>query len=194
MSTKPKDSTSIPGSSKQKKSISAIYFKGNRTIVHFSQTFQPQGQNDVVKEQPIFKSDLGRHADFERARDKFKTHFILSSLPFVKPDDVTGKLIDKDWFDNHLYETHPAFMDVEVLGVVITTKLDQTSFYVIGEVTNQFEQKSKWKGNVINIKSSEGVNEYALRILADVHLDTLLLEAQEWLNYKSDNPQLRIAV
>jgi hypothetical protein len=191
---KPKDNTSIPGSSKQKKSISAIYFKGDRTIVHFTQTFQPQGQNDVVKEQPIFKSDLGRHADFERARDKFKTHFILSALPFVKPDDITGKLIDKEWFDQHLYETHPSFMDVEVLGIVVTTKTDQTSFYVIGEITNQFDQKTKFKGNVINLVHQEGGENYALRTLADEHLDTILLEAAEWLNYKSNNPQLRIAV
>lgn len=181
-------------SSKIKKTISAIYFKGERTIIHFSQTFQPAGQNEVVKEQPIFKSDLGRHADFERARDKFKTHFILNSFPFVKPDDITGKLINKEWFDAHLYETHPAFMDVNVIGVIITTKDDQTGFQIIGELTNADDKISRWKCPVINLlELNEGFN-YPLITLADEHLDTILLEAEEWLKYKSSNPQLRLAM
>lgn len=181
-------------SSKIKKTISAIYFKGERTVIHFSQTFQPNGQNDVVKEQPIFKSDLGRHADFERAMDKFKAHFIISSLPFVKPDDIAGKLIDKDWFDNHLYETHPAFMDVNVLGIVITTKKDQSGFYIIGEVTNADDKPSRWKSPVINLLAVDGGYNYPLRMLCDEQLDTLLLEADEWMKYKSNNPQLKIAI
>lgn len=181
-------------SSRIKKTISAIYFKGESTIIHFSQSFQPQGQNDVIKEQPIFKSDLGRHADFERARDKFKTHFILSSLPFIKPDDITGKLIDKEWFDEHLYETHPNFMDVNVLGIIITTKNDQSGFQIIGEVINGDNNPSRWKCPVINLLEIDGGFNYPLITLADEHLDTILLEADEWLKYKSDNPQLKLAV
>lgn len=183
-----------PSSSKIPRKISAIYFKGESTIIHFSQTFQPQGQNDVIKEQPIFKSDLGRHADFERARDKFKTHFILNSFPFVKPDDIAGKLIDKEWFDEHLYETHPAFMDVNVLGVIVTTKTDQTGFQIIGEVTNADDKVSRWKCPVINLLNIEGGFNYPLLLLADSHLDDLLLEADEWLKYKSSNSQLRLAM
>lgn len=184
----------VPGSGKIKKNISAIYFKGKHTVINFSQSFQPQGQNDVVKEQPSFKSDLERHPDFDRAMQRLKVHLMCRAFPFVKAEDKLGKLIEKVYFDEHLYEDDPRFMDVEVTGLIITTKKDVTGFYVIGKLTTVDEQVVNLKSPVISTIAVEGGYNYPLRVLADEHKDTCLLEADEFLKYKSNNPQMRIAI
>lgn len=181
-------------SSKIPKRISAIYFKGGSTVIHYQEQFSPNGQNEVVKETKIFKSNLPRHDDLSRAMERFVVHMIVRALPFVKPDDIANKLIDKDWFDNHLYEDHPNFMDGKVTGVIITTKEDNTGFYVIGELETVDDQKVKLKSPPISTLQLEAPQyNYPLRSLAEEHLNTLLLEVQEFIKYKSSNPQMRIA-
>lgn len=183
-------------SSKIKKNITSITFDGKYTIIGFGQSFKPQGQNEIINEIVPFKSDMERHADFTRAMDKFKAHLILRSLPFVEFKDSLGKAIDKEWFDKHLYENDPRFMDVEVTSVIITTKKDVTGFQINGYTKTVDDQIVRLKSPVIStirLAAGEGYN-YPLLELADEHLDTVLLEAKEFLNYKSANGQLKLAI
>lgn len=183
-------------SSKIKKNISAIYFDGDRTKIHFSQNFTPSGGKEAITETPIFKSDLGRHPDFERAMERMKVHMMLRSFGhLIKPDDRTGKkLIDKDWFDEYGYEDDPRFSEAEVKGVIITTKKDESGFYIQGHTLSMDDLPVKVKSPVISLLKVEGGYKYPLFDLAKEHLEVLLLEAEEFLKYKSNNPQLKLAV
>lgn len=185
-------------SSKIKKNIKSIMFSGKNgkwTAIKYSSSFQPQGQNDVVAEEPTFKSDMIRHADFERAMERFKVHLIVR-CGFAEPVDRLGKIIDKEYFDEFLYEDDPRFSDVTIQGIIITTKKDVTGFQIVGTAHTVDGQIVKLKSPVIStLKKADGEgHNYPLLELADEHLDTLLLEAGEFLRYKSGNAQLRMAV
>jgi hypothetical protein len=181
-------------SSKIKKSISSITFDGTRTVITFAQNFTPTGQKEAITETVPFHSDMLRHGDFNRAMENFKAHWVLRSLPFVKFEDRLGKVIDKKYFDDHLYEDDPRFSEVEVKSVIITTKKDVTGFQINASIASVDDEFSKWKCPVISTLKLDGGYNYPLLEIAKEHLETLLLEAQEFLNYKSANGQLRMAV
>lgn len=187
-----------PGSSKIPKSIKSLTLSGKKTkwtSIQFSSSFQPQGQNDVVEETPTFKSNMSRHADFDRAIDRLKVHLMIRS-GFAEPVDKFNKPITKEYFDGHLFEDDPRFSDCEVTGIIVTTKKDLTGFQIIGISTTADDQNVKFKSPPIStLKKSEGEGyNYPLLDLFDEHMDTLLLECKEYMAYKSSNQQLRMAV
>ncbi|MDB5288571.1 MAG: hypothetical protein JWR05_3520 [Mucilaginibacter sp.] len=181
-------------SSKIKKTVKSITFSGKWTTIKFGQTFQPRDQNDVVDEQPTFKSNMSRHPDFDRAMRRMCVHAICRAIPFAKPEDKVGKLIDRDYFDNHLYEDDPKFMDMEVTGIIVTTKKDLSGFQILGKVESVDGQITKIKSPVISLLKIDGAYNYPLLDLAQDHLDAVELEALEFLKYKSNSPQLKLSL
>lgn len=181
-------------SSKIKKTVKSITFSGKWTTIKFGQSFQPRGQNDVVDEQPTFKSNMSRHPDFDKAMQRLKVHLIIRSLPFVKPDDKFNKLIDKAYFDEHLYEDDPKFMDVEVTGIILTTKKDTSGYQILGKVEGVDGSITKLKSPPISLIKIDGGYNYPLMDLAEEHFGALEIEAKEYLNYKSNSPQLKLGL
>lgn len=187
-----------PSSSKIPKNIKSIIFSGKKTkwtSIKFDSSFQPQGQNDVVTETPTFKSDMLRHPDFERSMDRFKVH-IMIRCGFAEPIDRLGKPIDRTYFNEHLFEDDPRFSDVEITGIIITTKKDLTGFQILGTAFTVDGAAVKLKSPVIStLKKAEGEGyNYPLQTIVDEDLDTVLLEALSFMQYKSANQQLRMAV
>lgn len=187
-----------PGSSKIPKNIKSLTLSGKKTkwtSIQFLSSFQPQGQNDVVDENPTFKSNMSRHPDFDRAIDRLKVHLMIRS-GFAEAVDKFNKPITKEWFDEHIFEDDPRFSDCEVTGVIVTTKKDVTGFQIVGISTTLDGQNVKFKSPPIStLKKAEGEGyNYPLIDLFDEHMDTLLLECKEYMAYKSANTQLRMAV
>lgn len=187
-----------PSSSKIPKNIKSIILSGKKvkwTAIQFASSFQPKDQNEVVDENPTFKSNMSRHPDFDRAIDRLKVHLMIRS-GFAEPVDRLGKPINKEYFDEHLFEDDPRFSDCEVTGILVTTKKELTGFQIIGISTTIDGQNVKFKSPAIStLKKSEGEGyNYPLLELFDEHMDTLLLEALSYMQYKSANQQLRMAV
>jgi hypothetical protein len=181
-------------SSKIKKNISSITFDGKYTIIGFHEGFQPNGHNTPVKEEKTYRTDMARHGDFDRAMEKFKAHWLLRSMPFMDFKDSFGKQIDKDWFDKFLFENDPRFSEIEVSKVIITTKKDITGFQIAASISSVDDQVTSFKCPPFSTIKTDGGYNYPLIDLITTHLETLLTEAEEFLNYKSANGQLRIAV
>lgn len=186
-------------SSKIKKSIVSISFSGKKkrwTSIKFKQSYQPPNSNDIVEETPTFKSNMAIHADLQRAVDRFKVHMIIR-CGFAEPVDRLGKLIDREYFNEHLFEADARFMDCEVTGILITTKIDLTGFQIIGTHTTVDGQIVKLKSPVIStLKKAEGEGyNYPLQAEADEDLDSLVLEALELMKGKgAHSSQLSLAV
>ncbi len=188
----------VPSSSKIAKNIKSITFSGKKTLwtsIQFASSFQPQGQNDVVDEMPIFKSNMSRHPDFNRAMDRLKVHLMVR-CGFAEPVDRLGKPIDRTYFNEHLFEDDPHFSDVEITGLIVTTRKDVTGFQILGTYFTVDGQKVKLKSPPISTLAKaegEGYN-YPLREIFDEDADTIILEAKQYMLYKSANAQLRMAV
>lgn len=186
-------------SSKIPKNIKSIMFTGKKTkitAIQFLQSYQPKDQNEIVNDTPTFRSDMSRHPDFNRAMDRLKVHLMVR-CGFAEPKDRLGKnLITKEYFDEHIFEDDARFSDVEITGIIVTTKKDQTGFQIIGSATTSDGQVVKLKSPVIStLKKADGEGyNYPLRELFDEHIDTIILEAKEYMNLKSSNTQLRMAV
>lgn len=186
-------------SSKIKKLVKSITFSGKKTkwtSIKYGASYQPRDQNDIVDEEPIFKSNMVRHADFERAMDRFKVHLMVR-CGFAEPLDKFGKLIDREYFNEHLFESDARFQDVQVTGILVTTKKDLTGFQIVGSDTTVDGQIVKLKSPVISTivkPEGEGYN-YPLQSLADEDLDSLVLEALEFMKGKgAASSQLSIAI
>src|ERR1700723_3300889 len=162
-----------PSSSRVPKNIKSIMFSGKKvkwTAIKFASSFQPDNQNDVITETPTFKSDMVRHPDFDRAMDRFKVHLMIR-CGFAEPLDRLGKPIDRTYFNEHLFEDDPKFSDVEITGIIITTKKDLTGFQILGTAFTVDGQQVKLKSPVIStLKIDEGYN-YPLQSIVDEDLD-----------------------
>lgn len=187
-----------PSSSKIPKNIKSIMFSGKKTLwtaIQFASSFQPRDQNEVVDELPTMRSNMQRHPDFNRAMDRLKVHLMVR-CGFAEPVDRLGKPIDRTYFQDHLFEDDQRFNDVEITGLIITTKKDMTGFQILGIATTIDGQKVKLKSPPISTLAKaegEGYN-YPLRELFDEDADSCVLEAKEYMAYKSANTQLRMAV
>lgn len=180
-------------SSKIKKTIKSISFSGKWTTIKFGQSFQPRDQNDVIDEQPTFKSNMSRHPDFDRAMDRMKVHLIIR-CGFSNADTRLNQPIDKAFFDEHLFEDDPRFSDVVVTGIIVTTKKDLSGFQILGTAHTVDGQIVKLKSPVISLLKTDGGYNYPLITLAEEHLSTLELEALEYLKYKSNSKQLKLDI
>jgi hypothetical protein len=146
-----------------------------------------------VDEQPTFKSNMSRHPDFNRAADKLKAHLIIR-CGFAEPVDKFGKPIDAFWFNEFLFEDDPKFADVEITGLLVTTRKDVTGFQILGTHTTIDGQTVKLKSppiSTLKLQEGEGYN-YPLIELFDEHVDSILLEAKSYMQYKSANTQTRL--
>lgn len=187
-------------SSKIKKNIKSVMFTGKKTkwtTIKFGQTFQPRDQNEIIDEEPTFKSNMSRHADFNRALEVFKAHLLIR-CGFAEPVDRLGIALTPDtlYFKDRIYEVDPRFEGVEITGIIVTTKKDNTGFQIIGTHTTIDGQVVKLKSPAIStLKKSEGEGyNYPLLWHVDEALDTLILECNEYLRYKSNSAQLKIAI
>jgi hypothetical protein len=179
---------------KIKKNISMITFDGKYTTIKFQRSFTPDGQQDTVTEEVPFTSDMPRHGDFDKAMDKMRPHLLLRSFAFVEFKDRLSKDIDKKWFDEFLYEDDPRFEDVEIKSVIITTKKDVTGFQIVGTAFSIDDQPVNVKTPPIStLKLTEGYN-YPLLDIFKAQIETLLDEAIAFINYKSSNGQLKLAM
>lgn len=173
-------------SSKIKKDIRSIIFvSATKTTIKHKADFQPNNHNKPVDEEITIKSNMERHDDFVRALDRFKVHLMVRS-ELVEPLDRLGMSITKEYFDDHIFEEDDRFSGVEVEGVIFTTLTDTSSFQIIGSKTTEDGEVIKLKSPVISTLTLESGYNYPLRLLADEHKETLLLEAQEFLKYKSN--------
>ncbi len=193
----PKTADTPPSSSKIPKSIKSIMFTGKKvkwTSIKFGQTFQPRDQNEVVEEQPTFKSNMSRHPDFNRALEVFKPHLLIR-CGFADPVDRLEQPITAEWFLEHLYEDDNRFEGVEITGIIFTTKKDQTGFQIVGTHTTVDGQIVKLKSPAIStLKKADGEGyNYPLIAYVDEQIDNLTLEANEYMKYKSNSSQLRIS-
>lgn len=176
-------------SSKIKKDIRSIIFVSeSRTIITHKSNFTPANHNQAVKEEIPLKSNMTRHDDFNRAMDKFKVHLMVRSQ-FMEPLDRLGMSIESAYFTDHIFEDDERLKGIKVKAIIFTTKEDTTSFQIIGSKMTTDGELIPLKSPVIStIKLPEGENvyNYPLIVLADEHKETLLLEAQEFLRYKSN--------
>lgn len=174
---------------KIKKDIRSIIFVSEKmTIITYKANFTPESHNQAVKEEYPLKSNMARHDDFNNAMDKFKVHLMIRSQ-FMDPLDRLGMSIQAPYFTDHIFEDDDRLKGISVKGIIFTTKEDTTSFQIIGQKITTDGEIIPLKSPVIStIKLPEGENvyNYPLITLADEHKETLLLEAREFLNYKSN--------
>jgi hypothetical protein len=188
-----------PSSSKIPKNIKSIIFSGKktkRTFITVQENYLPNGENEVIEDNPTYRSTRSRHPDFTRAMDRFKVH-IMVRAGFAQPfDRFDKKVIDAQYFADHLFESDDRFSNVEITGIIVTTRKETTGFQILGTYFTEDGEMIKLKSPVIStLKKAEGEGyNYALLVLAEEHLDTLMLEAQEYLKGKSANNQLKIAI
>jgi hypothetical protein len=176
-------------SSKIKKEIrSIIFISETLTLIQFKSNFTPAQHNQAVKEEIPLKSNMARHDDFNRAMEKFKVHLMVRS-EFIDPVDRIGKPIEQSYFNDHIFEDDERLKGVKVKGVIFTTKEDTTSFQIIGSKVTTDGQIVPLKSppiSTIKLPEGVGVYNYPLLVLADEHKETIILEAQEFLKYKSN--------
>lgn len=179
--------------SKIKKNIKGIYFLGAKTRVLFKERFKPRDYNEIITEETPKTSDFTRHRHFNDAMAVMKVH-LLVRLGFAEPVDRLGKVItldNGDFFTDNIYLDDPRFDNIEITSVIVTTKEDATNFKINGIVTTIDGQKSKiYCQPISTLKATDGSWNYPLIDFAQIHLEALLNEAEQWLAYKSD--QLKI--
>ena len=176
-------------SSKIKKDIRSIIFASEKkTIITYKSNFTPNQHNQAVSEIKTHKSDMARHDHFNEAMKVFAVHLMIRSQ-FMEHIDRLGMSIEAPYFTDHIYLDDPRLEGIKVKGIIFTTKDDTTSFQIVGYKITKDGEIIQLKSPVIStIKLQEGENvyNYPLITFADEHKETLLLEAAEFLNYKSN--------
>ena len=185
--------STAPSSSKIPKQIRSIMFDGEKiTTITFKERYKPAGSEEIIEEIPSIPSTQTRHGAFNRAMERMSVHAMIR-CDFADFNDRHGKLIDADWFDEHLYEDDPRFNSVGVRGIIVTSKDTVDSFQILVSKTTEDGEVIKFKCPAISLIKVEGWN-YPLQALAQQHFETLLIEAMEYRKGKSAAGQLKLAL
>jgi len=172
-----------------KKNIQGIYFMGKRTKVMFKERFKPRDHNEVINEETPRSSDFARHRHFNDAMEVMKVH-LLVRLGLTEPNDRLDKLITLEnnaFFTDNIYLDDDRYKNVEVTSVIITTKTDYSKFKINGIITTPDGVKQKIScPSFSTLKATDGAWNYPLIDFAQIHLEALIIEAKEWLAYKTD--------
>ncbi len=184
--------TEAPSSSKIPKYIKAVIFGKKTTRIQFDEKHKPAGMEDIISDGISKTSDQPRHDAFNRAMERMAVHGILR-LGFAAIEDRHGKAIDEQWWADHLYEDDPRFENTKATGILITSKKTIDRFQILLETTTEDKQVVKWKSPPISTIRIEGFN-YHLLEAAQQHLETILIEAGEFLKGKSSLGQLKMSL
>lgn len=185
-------SETAPSSSKIPKWIKAIHLldkkKSKRTKISYNEKYKPSNSEDLITKELPETSDQQRHPAFDRAMEVFAVHAAIRT-GFADPVDRHGKVIDAEWFKDHLYEDDERFNTIKVTGLIVTSKSGADKFQILFEKEAEDGAITKIKSPSISLIKVDGWN-YSLQPFAQIHLETALSEAGEYLKGKSANGQL----
>lgn len=185
-------SNTAPNSNAIPKWIKAIHFmdkkKSKKTKVSYNERYKPTNSEEIITEELPKTTNQTRHPAFDRAMEIFAVHAAIRP-GFEEPKDRHGKPLDEEYFADHLYEDDERFNSIRVTGIIITSKDGADKFQIVCEKEAEDRSITKYKSPSISLIKVEGWN-YPLQELAKKHLETLLIEAGEFLKGKSANGQL----
>lgn len=162
--------------------IKKIILKGEKKVaVDYSQTIVLPGGIVIPKDsKDTFR--IGAHADLKRCMDKMTPH-ILFSLGLIEP-----QVFDPTWFADFKFSDDPFHRNIEVTGVEISGK-DQDTIQIIGFIANEQGQECEIKSAKISLldKNPENEGEAKKYVLLDIirdNLKDLLSEVDQLIELK----------
>ncbi len=166
--------------------IKSISFKKEETYIGFVESTAPRDSNEIVNDKNMKRSDLPRHADFERAMDKLKPHLLIA-CELAKAVDYQGNLLNAGHFSNFLAdedEEQDRFGGLDVTGILIQGKHAADGVQLFGTKTTSWGEVIKLKTPSIPLKRVPDGWNYDLVDILDTQIDKLLLEAELYKDRK----------
>lgn len=158
--------------------IKLIKFTKKETFIGFETSEQPRDANAITNEKNSKRSDLPRHADFERAMDKLKPHLLITN-DFQAPKDCNGNMLQSSHFNDFFGdedEEAERFGGLEMTGIIIHGKHAADGVQLFGTKTSKLGIIPV-QTPVIPLKRNPGGYDYPLLDILDAQIDKLLLEA-----------------
>ncbi|HEY4323608.1 MAG TPA: hypothetical protein VGN20_06470 [Mucilaginibacter sp.] len=160
--------------------IKHIKFTKTETFIGFVVSEQPRDANSIVNEKNLKRSDLPRHADFERAMDKMKPHLLIA-CGFQLPKDYNGNFLQQLHFDDFFSDTEEEaerFGGLELTSVIVHGKHAADGIQLFGTKIAPNGDSVPVKTPVIALKRVTDGYNYALIEIIDSQFDKLMGEAQ----------------
>lgn len=159
--------------------IKHIVFKKNETFIGFVESMQPRDSNEPINDKNVKRSDLPRHADFERAMDKLKPHLLIA-CELQEPMDYNGNMLKASHFNDYFAdsdEEKKRFGGLEITGVLIQGKHAEDGVQIFGTKTTSWGAVINLKTPSIALKPQAESFNYPLVKILDDQIDKLLTEA-----------------
>lgn len=158
--------------------IKHIVFKKDETFIGFVESMQPRDSNDPINDKNMKRSDLPRHADFERAMDKLKPHLLIA-CELQKPVDHNGNYLQPSHFNDYLADDDnekDRFGGLTVTAILIQGKHAVDGVQIFGTKTTSWGAVINLKTPSIPLKRQPDGWNYELVDILDDQIDTLLTE------------------
>lgn len=158
--------------------IKLVKFTKKETFIGFETSEQPRDANAITNEKNSKRSDLPRHADFERAMDKLKPHLLITN-DFQAPKDCNGNMLQASHFNDFFGDDddeQDRFGGLEIVAIIIHGKHAADGVQLFGTKTGKLGTVPV-QTPVIPLKRNPGGYDYPLLDILDAQIDKLLLEA-----------------
>lgn len=158
--------------------IKSISFKEKETFIGFVESMQPRDSNDPINDKNKKRSDLPRHADFERAMDKLKPHLLIA-CEFQQPKDYNGNYLQAVHFNDYFAdsdEEKERFAGLTVTGILIQGKHACDGVKIFGTKTTSWGAVVAIKTPSIPLKRDPDGWNYSMLDILDAQIDKLLSE------------------
>lgn len=158
--------------------IKLIKFTKKETFIGFETSEQARDVNAITNEKNSKRSDLPRHADFERAMEKLKPHLLIAN-EFQQGVDHNGNMLQSSHFNDFFAdddEEAERFGGLEMVAMVIHGKHAADGVQLFGTKTSKLGTVPV-QTPVIALKRQQGGYDYPFIEVLDTQIDRLLLEA-----------------
>lgn len=162
--------------------IKQITFTKTETFIGFVSSDQPRDVNTIVNEKDMKRSDLPRHADFQRAMDKLKPHLLIA-CGFQTAKDCNGNYLQSIHFNDFFSDTDEEaerFGGLEMTAILIQGKHAADGVQLFGTKLAPSGDVIKFKTPSIPLKRVQEGWNYELVEILDTQIDKLLFEAEQF--------------
>lgn len=173
--------------------IRKIDVKGKKISLEIQRQEQPQGFQSVVKKIRRETTNQIPHSHLLNALEKMAPHLLIS-CEFTDKYEDQGSFLQASHFDDKWWQDDERYNGLELTGVHIATKNEETAIYLVGKRVTSRNGIVAIKTPIISFIKLESNLDYPFIDIIKKQFETLWFEIGEFIKGKTGDEQLQMSL
>ena len=173
------------------KKIRKIDLKGKKIALEIVTDGRRKGYASVVKKNTRELTNQVPHVNLIVALERMAPHLLIA-CDFTDNTDDNGNFLQGSHFDEMWWTKDERYSGVNLTGVHVATKNDQTAIYLIGYRVTSRDGRVDLKTPIISFIKTETSADYPFIDIIKKQFETLWFEIEEFIKGKTGDEQIEL--